>query len=190
VNTKALARHYGVLTPEERLPLIMAASVRGDETEYGRLMHSAPKVSYRVPDYFGHGVALSDVSHITFMELLDTAALFLRCFASGDHMDEEHGERMFDAARAFGFVLKTKLAGWRAFCRDHGFDAEALWKMLPGRGTVADAERLAADVAFTAEGIIAYFKRLRDEEPGTMISAESFARGLNECFSARLEFWS
>ncbi len=53
MNTNSLARHDEILTPRERLPLIMAASARGDEAEAQRLAHSAPLVSLRVPDYFG-----------------------------------------------------------------------------------------------------------------------------------------
>ena len=38
MNTNGLARLYDRLTPRERLPLIMAASARGDEMERERLV--------------------------------------------------------------------------------------------------------------------------------------------------------
>src|SRR5262249_24128853 len=52
MNTDPLAKHYGILTTAERLPLLMAASARGDETEYERLVRSAPKVRFEAPDTF------------------------------------------------------------------------------------------------------------------------------------------
>jgi hypothetical protein len=48
MNTKGLARHYAILTPWERLPLILAASARGDEQERSRLATSAPRVGYQL----------------------------------------------------------------------------------------------------------------------------------------------
>ena len=36
MNTNGLAKLYGQLTPKERLPLILAASARGDEAERNR----------------------------------------------------------------------------------------------------------------------------------------------------------
>ena len=35
MNTNGLAKLYDRLTPKERLPLILAASARGDEAEQG-----------------------------------------------------------------------------------------------------------------------------------------------------------
>src|SRR5437763_1971729 len=77
MNTNALAKHYGSLTPLERLPLLMAASVRGDEAEWQRLVMSAPKVTYRVPHQFGTGMALGEVSNLHFMEALHLSAMLL-----------------------------------------------------------------------------------------------------------------
>jgi hypothetical protein len=39
MNTHALAKHYGALTPRERLPLLVAARLRHDDAEEDRLLH-------------------------------------------------------------------------------------------------------------------------------------------------------
>lgn len=52
MNTTKLAKHYESLTPEERLPLIIAACCRGDETERARLANSAPFVTYQARHHF------------------------------------------------------------------------------------------------------------------------------------------
>jgi hypothetical protein len=74
MNTRALEKMCDRLTPRERLPLIMGASGRGDDLDRQRLVASAPRVSYRVPDYFGLAQAVREVSEMHFMELLSLAA--------------------------------------------------------------------------------------------------------------------
>src|SRR5579859_2918692 len=76
MNTDGLAKLYGHLTARERLPLIMAAAVRGDEEERRRLVDSAPKVELQVPDFFGLGKALAEAADIHLLTLLDLAANF------------------------------------------------------------------------------------------------------------------
>jgi hypothetical protein len=74
MNTNALAKLYDRLTPRERLPLIMAASARGDEQERSRLMASAPRVAYQVPDHFGLAMSFQEVGNHHFMQLLHISA--------------------------------------------------------------------------------------------------------------------
>src|SRR5262249_47266915 len=70
MNTDRLARHYATLTPAERLPLIMAASARGDEAEYEHLARSAPRVYLQAPDTFYLAEALLLATSLHMMELL------------------------------------------------------------------------------------------------------------------------
>ena len=53
MNTAKLAQHYEVLTPWQRLPLLVAASSRADEAEHDRLVRSAPTLTFHVPDHWG-----------------------------------------------------------------------------------------------------------------------------------------
>src|SRR5690348_146268 len=76
MNTNGLANLYDRLTPKERLPLIMAASARGDEVERERLANSAPREGFRLPDYHGLGEGLLLASLFHLLELLDLAALY------------------------------------------------------------------------------------------------------------------
>jgi hypothetical protein len=50
VNTKALARHYDRLEPDERFRLVVEAVARGDEQEADRLAAACPRKVYRVID--------------------------------------------------------------------------------------------------------------------------------------------
>jgi len=186
MNTNGLARNYGCLTPRERLPLIMAASGRGDETEWQRLMSSAPRMTYQVPDHFGLGMAFREVSDLHFMEVLHLAALYHQALASSGTGGED-GPRLLDAALVFGYLLKVKLAGWRAFCAELHLDPELCWSLLPGFEAVQRAEETADQGAFTAEEVVAW----RQRKGGTpkAPTAEDVAAGLRKCLEARADWW-
>jgi hypothetical protein len=81
MNTNCLAKLYDRLTPHERLPLIVAASARDDETERQGLAHSAPCDRFRLPDYHGlaEGLLLLSLFHVT--QLLDLAVMYWRTTA-------------------------------------------------------------------------------------------------------------
>jgi hypothetical protein len=188
MNTDALAKHYDKLTPRERLPLIMAASARDDEVERGRLVRSAPRVHYSVPNYFGLAQAFNELSLLHLMELLNLAALYFRTFGLADSDDDKVSERMLDCALLYGYLFKVQLAGWRLFCADFGVDPEFCWTPLPGFETVQKAERMADAASFVREGVVAYAKRSgRDDlKPPT---AEGIAAGLRVALEERAEWW-
>src|SRR5262249_19260145 len=58
MNTHRLGQLYDQLTPRERLPLIMAAHLRGDAADQKRLSASAPLKTLRVPNYYPLAKAL------------------------------------------------------------------------------------------------------------------------------------
>jgi hypothetical protein len=78
MNTALLARHYDVLTPWERLPLLVAAAARADEVEQDRLARAAPKQAFRVPDYWGLLEGLEGLAQLYVLRQLDSAACFWR----------------------------------------------------------------------------------------------------------------
>jgi hypothetical protein len=76
MNAKAVARHYGSLTPEERFRLILAASARGDEAERDRLANASGRISLSVPDHSPYAHAFQELALLSFIELLDQAASY------------------------------------------------------------------------------------------------------------------
>jgi hypothetical protein len=186
MNTDSLAKHYHVFTPAERLPLIQAAAARGDEVERGRLVRSAPRVTYCVPDYFGLAEAFEGVSLFHLLDLLDTAAAYNQAMWFYG-TDTASAEQMLDCALMYGYLFQVKLAGWRLFCREHGFEPERYWALLQGYEAIRSAERLAGHAAFQPEGAAAYLKRSGGGKvPPT---GEDVAAGLRAAFQERLEWW-
>ena len=84
MNTNGLARHYGSLTPEERLPLVLAATWRGDGPERARLLASAPRVAYQTGNPFAlrpYQNEAADVFHAGGTEKGGSGVIVLPCGA-------------------------------------------------------------------------------------------------------------
>jgi hypothetical protein len=76
VNATALGRHYTRLTPEERFRLILAASGRGDEAERDRLANAGERIDLSLPSHSPFALAFQELSALTFLELVEAAALY------------------------------------------------------------------------------------------------------------------
>lgn len=188
MNTHALTKQYERLTPRERLPLILAASGRGDEVERDRLTRSAPRVLWRVTDYFGRALAFREVADIHFMEMLDLAALYLHSLVTADARDEAQANRLFDAALLLGYLVRTQADGWRRFCGEYQLDPDLCWSVLPGYRTVGRAEAVAQSAAFTEEGATRYLAREGKTE-GQLVTIASIAAELRRCLESRAAWW-
>jgi hypothetical protein len=134
----------------------MAAFARGNERERSRLAAAAPRVTLQMEHHFGLAQALREVAHLHFMELLNLAAWYLQSMGQADARDEEERMRALDAVLLLGYWFNVNLAGWRQFCREHGFDSEILWSDLPDFDTVTRAEKVAERAAFVLEGAVRY----------------------------------
>jgi hypothetical protein len=168
-NTDSLARHYDALAPLERLPLIMAAATRGDEAERDRLIQSAPRQTWSLPDYWGASTALQAVSHYHLLTLLDLAAGYFEMLTAAASQkrkkdDDPLGDD-WDIVYLLGYHFKTELAGWRQFCAELNVDPESGWTMLPGFRLVKRAAKMTENdpktripgCAFVAEGVARYW---------------------------------
>jgi hypothetical protein len=97
MNANALAKNYGILTPEERFRLILAAAGRGDEAEQDRLANAGGRVTRIMQDHAPHAIAFNDLGLHTFIELLEEAARYREALVlaggpgGGDGEDEDCG---------------------------------------------------------------------------------------------------
>jgi hypothetical protein len=188
MNTDGLARHYGSLTPAERLSLFMAASARGDEGEGDRLGRSAPRLGWQVPHHFGLGMAFREVSELHRMELLRLAALYLHSFGQAGASSGEVARSLLDSARVFGYLLRVNLEGWRRFCAGRDLDPDLCMDCYPGREVLEMAADLAGRAAFTPEGVLACIQR-KDPAASAIPTAEGVAAALGKTFDVRAAWW-
>jgi hypothetical protein len=186
MNTKALSNSYSTLTPNERLPLIHAAQARGDEVEVDRLVRSAPRVAYLLSNHIGLADAFETVSLLHLIDLLATATDYLQAYRVADTDDVDLAHQMLECSLMLGYMFKVKLAGWRLFCQEHGFDSDTCWKQMPGYDTVCRTEVLAKHAALSVEEATAFVERHGREKA---LTAEEVAAGLAEVLKVRLDFW-
>jgi hypothetical protein len=183
MNPQRLERLYDHLTPRERLPLIMAAHMRGDAAERQRLVASARTRTFEVPDYYPLARALGQAAHWHMLTLLDLAGHFWQwwglCMADAQRRVEEEdadkprrrrttaGQKKRRAAgvdadliehyRARGIAryyasrFVAHMDGWKQFCADLHVDPEVQLKYLIGWEFVAQTEKAARRLAFSAD---------------------------------------
>jgi hypothetical protein len=89
-TASAVTRQYGLLTPEERFRLILAAGARADEAEQGRLLSAGRRITLGLPDHAPYAHAFDELSVLVFIDLLDSAAGYLEAFLQADSA-ELHG---------------------------------------------------------------------------------------------------
>ena len=63
----------------ERVPLIHAASARGDDTERQRLISTATMVHFRLSDHFALTDTVNQMAIAKFIDVVDMASQFLEC---------------------------------------------------------------------------------------------------------------
>jgi hypothetical protein len=163
---------YEHLTPHERLPLMIAALSRGDEVEWGRLMYSASRDLYRVPDHYGLADALRGLVLLHIIELLDLAVLYWRISGHLEAYSGLFGEqgpeqphRLEATLRLVAWRYCVEVDGWARFCEELKIEAHALLKDLPVYKTLLEAEEIARGMAFTHDRLAALWGE--EDEPRT-----------------------
>jgi hypothetical protein len=209
VNTDHLARHYEVLTPWERLPLIAAASARADEVEKDRLARSAPKIGFRVPDYWGLAEGLDELVKLYLLGQRDLAALYWRLSGLLDQeprdrpsrQERRRDERRWRLLKMLAYRYVVRADGWRLLCAELPIDPEVLLRELPGYDSVRQMEQVARLIAFSAEEALAFLRAeaeaARPAEEGAravrreyqIATAADVARSMREFLKARLGEW-
>jgi hypothetical protein len=126
VNTDKLFKMYDVLTPAERVPLILAARQRGDATEESRLVRSAPVHVHRCPDFCDYESRLTELALRYIARQLELASRF-------QTLERLTGsaEPLPDAAKVVAYLFVTNAEGWAEFCRRNNVDSANLTSELP-----------------------------------------------------------
>jgi hypothetical protein len=196
MNTNGLAKHYEHLTPWERLPLIVAAADRGDDAEADRLMRSAPREGFRLPDYHGlaEGVALASLFHM--MTQLDRIARYWRAEGIADRYwemargkeEKAKAERLSDLTCLLAYRITVEATAWKRFCAELKLDADTLLRDLPTYDTLKSGQDAAGIGAFTAEQVAAFLRKAGREDC-TPPSVEDSAKEMRVFLDSRIQWW-
>jgi hypothetical protein len=161
-DTSVLSRHYDALHPWERLPLICAASARGDEVEADRLVRSAPRLSWQLPDYYWLADGLREQAVQYLLEQLNAGSFFWEAL----HLLALKNQVTYDVPtsslpswlRLFAYTVVARAEGWRIFCAELPLDGHAFLRLLPGYAALGRLEEAAPAFAFSQEEAVAYLR--------------------------------
>ena len=189
MNTNQLTKHYATLSPDERLPLLIAARNRGDEIEENRLTVTAPPVLYRMGDHCKLHQAFHLLAYFHFMELVHLAGRYQHCLALADAFDDDVlSNRMIDAGNLYGYVFFANLEGWRSFTDHQGIEWDALFRDLPGFDTVQRTQgQYSISDPITQEAAMKLFSKLGEAPPQGIITAELVANSFHKGFRSAME---
>jgi hypothetical protein len=213
VNTNALAKHYGHLTARERLPLIMAAAIRGDEAERQRLMASAPKVRLQVSDHFGLGSALTEVVNLHLLMLLELAASFWQWWGvwlapkSGTDgqgtkkakvaADKDREFSAYCMVRFYAYRFLVHVDAWKQFCCELSIDAEAPLSYMPGWDMISRTGEQARELAFAREDATLFIlskgfksERIESDEGPRVETTEGLAKVWHTVLDEGVKWWA
>jgi hypothetical protein len=196
MKTDCLAKLYDRLTPRERLPLIVAASARGDEPDRARLVASAPTYLCRVPDYYGLAEGLRSLALLHVARMLDLAARYWHASGMLAQEDDFRGRvgkaeraRRLDAERIFAYLLTVNADGWRRFCSEMRIDGRLLLNELPGYETLTRAEEVARLMAFTPEEATAWARQANGAS-AEVLTCNAMVASLREFLDRQAERWA
>ena len=209
MNTNPLARYYTVLTPWERLALLVAAAGRADEAEGRRLAESAPKVGFRLPDYWGLAEGLESLAKLYLLRQLDAAAIYWRVMGvlnqeplEESAAEQQRHDRLWRAVQTLAFRFVVRADGWRLLCRQLQIDPDVVLRDLPGYETVCQMEGVARLLACTAEEARACLREGAEREAAAkgesppvrqdyrLDTAEEVARSMHAFLAGELAAWS
>jgi hypothetical protein len=181
-----LTRHYEKLTPRERFSLIVAAGIRGDEADREKLMRSAPKKAFSVPNHRGYAEGFADVGSLYVAQQLETGIWMWRVLAmiEGDQKDSPRWEQCL-AMFASRFLVWRK--AWRMLCEEYGVDGDAVLSVHPTWKTVQQLAELAEILALSPDEAAVYVHE-RDEE-ASLVTAEEICEVLKEAVEERVRWW-
>lgn len=187
MNPNAISRHYEKLTPRERLPLIMAADARGDVTEYQRLVQSASRCQFTVPDHFPLAMAFQEVANVHLIELLAVAAAY---WASSAHMkNETDGGRSLDLYRLLGYRFKVLWDAWCEVVEELRIDPNAYFRLTLGFGMLELTVQATAQGTISPDEADQCIRRGTQNARSSAIRVEREAQSLRDVFKARAAFW-
>lgn len=174
MNTNTLAKHYGHLTPRERIPLLLAAWARDDALKEQRLSDSAPTELFDMPDYGLPFMALSTLSLMYITEQLDHLAVYWHAvWRLTTEEDNPSDWKML--ADASAYVFRCNAEAWRRFCGGLNIDPGVLAASNYRGWMLQYAESCMPNVAPSREDACATLRACGFEDPKPVTADDRLA---------------
>jgi hypothetical protein len=193
MNMNPLTKLYPALTPGERVPLLLAALRRGDDQEFARLAHAAPRESWLITDFHGYASALSRTA---WLERIIVLTLEMAWWMDGvmvwnwphspraEELDELR--RMIDMGPILAYKAAVELDAWKQFCAELCVDPEEFWKDLPHYHLMQLSDKIVREHAATPEEAAAY---VRQHAEANVPTVEGVMAGVRAVFDEFCKPW-
>lgn len=181
MNARVLSRLYDKLSPLERIPLILAAEAREDETEVQRLHRSAPMRTWQFSDYLMPHMALQTLSQMYIVEQLDHIATYWHaCWRLGNEVDERPEDWLLMADVA-AYVFTCNAEAWKRFCKELDIEAATLTAGNYRGWLLQYCEAHMPNSAPNPETIMARLRQ-HGHEDGTPVTVDSLLQSWRSTF--------
>jgi hypothetical protein len=101
--------------------------------------------------------------------------------------------RRLELAHAAGYVLRTKMGGWKLFCERMSVPHALLWESLPGFDQLQRTLALSETGSFTPERFLRWLNDVRSREKPELtevsLTVERVADATMELFRACVKWW-
>jgi hypothetical protein len=175
LSTDTLAKSYPILTPQERVPLIVAAVGRRDMVEVERLAGLSPLSRFVESDWKDFADGLVRLGGLVRERLLYLSWKYTEMRDGADRFfdTERVSERCENLAGVFGYFLKVTWRGWSLFCGDLGIGPEAFLEDMPG---FDDVMKLCREATRSAKESAPDSDPDSESDPVMLVATEAEAR--------------
>jgi hypothetical protein len=126
MNTNRLAQLYDQLTVWERIPLLISAYSRKDETEARQLSDTSPIRDWRFSEHLMAEQALHLMALIYIGEQLGAAATYFFLLWKLEDADKRDAEELLQGAQARAYCFTVNADAWKRFCAELGIASHEL----------------------------------------------------------------
>lgn len=187
MNTNKIGKTYGLLSARERMPLIEAATLREDEAERERLVSTAPRVQWVLPDYHGVSVALMGVTHLHVIYLLEHLTQYWKAEAyCAEAMNDAESNIASQVCEYASYRYGVHSVAWLQFCDEMHVDPDAGCECLSAMAIKPDGMSVSEE---TAESIKTSCPLLFTEPGSQPLTVESVLELYRALFVQRESMW-
>ena len=173
---KSLEKHYDVLTPQERFPLILSAVSRGDAEERAKLIHASSKQQWIVCDFVPLARSFEHLCQLYVMRQLELIVRFKESvetqefelsFAINSSEDHLKSNCLPSEARLAAYYFGVNSRAMDTVCAEAGLNVQQLLEDLPGAALVLSHRPPMELPAFSRDEASQYLRSLEnslDEE--------------------------
>ena len=158
MTTHRLSTLYDQLSVWERIPLLVSAQSRKDETEYQRLFTASPMRSWRFSEHLIAEQALHVLALCYINEQLDAAGTYFFALFELLRADDAPNQDISLMANTSAYIFTVNSRAWQLFCSELGIAHHELIASNQNGWFLPYCEEQMAAAAPSAKELLAYLQ--------------------------------